>query len=227
MVPAIYCLAQNCLAQIMSPQPRESLQVFLCHGSEDKATVRGLYQRLRDDGFSPWLDEEDLIPGQDWELEIKKAVRAADVVVVCLSASSASRKGFAQKEIRIALDEADKQPEGDLYIIPLRLEELELPDRLQRWHWVNFFDKDGYEKLIKALGLKSRRPVVASASPAEGGSRADSGSVADRSVHRKSLIGHRGLIQAGGAVLVILVSIWFIWGLGISPVGDQPITAIR
>jgi hypothetical protein len=39
--------------------------------------VRGLYARLTKDGVDryAWLDKEKLLPGQDWELEIRKAVR--------------------------------------------------------------------------------------------------------------------------------------------------------
>ena len=40
-------------------------RVFLCHSSADKEAVRKFYQRLRRDGFKPWLDEEDILPGQD------------------------------------------------------------------------------------------------------------------------------------------------------------------
>ncbi|MGE5376772.1 MAG: TIR domain-containing protein [Bacteroidota bacterium] len=35
-----------------------------------------------------WLDKEKLLPGADWDLEIRKAVRACDVVVVCLPKDS-------------------------------------------------------------------------------------------------------------------------------------------
>jgi hypothetical protein len=45
--------------------PRQ-LRVFLCHSSGDKPKVRDLYRRLQQDGFAPWLDEEDLVPGQDF-----------------------------------------------------------------------------------------------------------------------------------------------------------------
>jgi TIR domain len=39
---------------------------FLCHASDDKAHVREVYHRLRTgEGFEPWLDEEDLLPGQE------------------------------------------------------------------------------------------------------------------------------------------------------------------
>lgn len=58
------------------------LKVFLCHSSGDKDAVRNLYQRLSKDAFDPWLDEEKLIGGQNWEYEIRKAVRQTDVVIV-------------------------------------------------------------------------------------------------------------------------------------------------
>jgi hypothetical protein len=97
-----------------------SLRVFLCHSSADKAAVRDLYKFLKASGFDPWLDEEDLVAGQDWEYEIRKAVRESDVVLVCLSQNSINKSGFIQKELKYALDVADEQPEGVIFIIPLK-----------------------------------------------------------------------------------------------------------
>lgn len=51
------------------------LRVFLCHSSNDKPAVRELYQKLRAEPWNqPWLDEEELYPGDDWDLAIEKAV---------------------------------------------------------------------------------------------------------------------------------------------------------
>lgn len=130
---------------------KHHLRAFLCHSSGDKAAVRDLYDRLKADGFDPWLDEESLLPGQDWALEIPKAVRASHVVIVCLSKSSITKEGFVQKEIKYAMDVADEKPEGTIFIIPLRLEDCDAPERLGRWHRVDLFDKRGYEKLRLAL----------------------------------------------------------------------------
>jgi uncharacterized protein (TIGR02646 family) len=127
------------------------LSIFLCHTSGDKPLVRGLNRRLVADGFDAWLDEEKLMPGQDWDLEIRKAVRSSDTVVVCLSNGSITKEGYVQKEIRLALDIADEKPEGTIFLIPVRLEECEVPDRLRKWQWVNLFDEAGYGKLIRAL----------------------------------------------------------------------------
>ena len=65
------------------PEPKRSLKVFLCHAHADRGAVRGLYARLTtlvpgasagEDGVDAWLDKEKLLLGQDWELEIRKAV---------------------------------------------------------------------------------------------------------------------------------------------------------
>jgi len=113
--------------------------------------VRDLYSRLKANGIDPWLDEENLLPGQDWHLEIRKAVRATDAVIVCLSQGSICKVGFVNKEIKYALDVADEQPEGTIFIIPLKLEDCTVPERLRSWQWVNFFEPRGYERLMHAL----------------------------------------------------------------------------
>jgi formylglycine-generating enzyme required for sulfatase activity len=146
-------------SRVPNPKPAadssRALRIFLCHSSVDKPAVRELYQRLRADGFEPWLDEEDLLPGQDWQREIPKAVRDADVVVVCLSRGSINKVGYVQKEIKFALDAADEQPENTIYVIPLKLEKCDVPERLNRWQWVNLFSPNGYERLMRALQVRA------------------------------------------------------------------------
>ena len=123
------------------------LKVFLCHSKDDKHKVRDLYRRLISNGFNAWLDEEKLLPGQNWDFEIRKAIRETDIVIACLSNNSVTKAGYVQKEIRFALDVANEQPEESIFIIPARLEECEVPTRLSKWQWVNFFKKNGYQKL--------------------------------------------------------------------------------
>jgi len=132
------------------------LKVFLCHASTDKPKVETLYRRLVEAGFDPWLDEEKLLPGQEWDLEIRKAVRASDVVIVCLTRNSVNKEGYVQKEIRVALDVADEKSEGTIYLIPARFEDCSVPERLNRWQWVNIYEKNGYRKLLSSLELRAK-----------------------------------------------------------------------
>jgi formylglycine-generating enzyme required for sulfatase activity len=133
---------------------KHPLKVFLCHAHADRSAVRALYTRLTNDGVDVWLDKEKLLPGQDWELEIKKAVRETDVVVVCLS-KQFNQAGFRQREVRLALDTAMEQPEGEIFIIPARLEECDNLESLRKWHWVDLFEDDGYYMLVRALRARA------------------------------------------------------------------------
>jgi hypothetical protein len=134
---------------------KRPLRVFLCHASGDKPVVRTLYERLVGDGIDAWLDKEKLLPGQNWQMEIPKAVTNSDVVIVCLSSQSVTKEGFVQKEIRFALDVADEKPDGTIFIIPARLENCDVPERINKFQWVDLFSADGYDWLLKALQLRA------------------------------------------------------------------------
>lgn len=124
--------------------------VFLCHASEDKPAVRGYAGRLAEAGFTTWLDEEALLPGQDWDVEIRKAIERSCAVIVFLSART-QKRGYIQKEIARVLDESERQPEGTIFLIPAKLEPCEVPDRLSRWQWVDLASPAGFNRLCKAL----------------------------------------------------------------------------
>jgi outer membrane protein assembly factor BamD (BamD/ComL family) len=134
---------------------KRALKVFLCHASGDKPQVRVLYKRLVVEGVDVWLDQEKLLPGQDWRVEIPRAVKEADVVVVCLSNKSITKEGYIQKEIKSALDAAEEKPDETIFLIPARLEDCPVPEKISRWQWVDLFEENGYEKLLRSLKLRA------------------------------------------------------------------------
>lgn len=99
-------------------------RIFLCHASEDKPQVRDVYQRLAEiPEFEPWLDEEEILPGQDWDYEIERALGQSDFVMVFLSERSVGKIGYVQREFRWAMRHAEEMPEGYIHtIVPIRLE---------------------------------------------------------------------------------------------------------
>ncbi|MDU0291064.1 toll/interleukin-1 receptor domain-containing protein [Saccharothrix longispora] len=135
----------------VTTSPADRKPVFLCHASQDKPAVRALHARLRSDGFDPWLDEEDLLPGQDWDRQIRYALRDSVAVLVLVSAESVVKRGYLQKEIRQVLDIADEFPDGAIFVIPVLLGDVALPDRLARWQAAALFRPDGYDRLLRSL----------------------------------------------------------------------------
>ena len=138
---------------------KSEIQIFLAHASEDKPAVFALYDRLKAAGYKPWLDKKNLIPGQIWRDEIPKAIKASDIFVACLSSKSANKRGYIQREFRIALDTLGEMPSGTIYFIPMRLEECEIPDlrlsegglNLRDIHWLDYWEADGFEQLERAI----------------------------------------------------------------------------
>jgi len=102
--------------------------------------VRDVYKRLvAETWIEPWLDEEKLLPGQDWNLEIEKAVEASDVVIVCVSSTSVAKEGYVQKELRQVLGIALEKLEGAIFILPVRLDDCELPRQIKDKQALDYF----------------------------------------------------------------------------------------
>jgi hypothetical protein len=131
--------------------PSRPLKVFVSYASEDKGSVLSLVRKLRKDKFDPWLDIAGLKPGQDWEFEIHRAMLESDAILLCLSARSLEKRGFVQKERLIALDLAQEQPEGTIFVIPVMLENVTPPASLRKLQWTRLFERGGYSRLVDAL----------------------------------------------------------------------------
>ena len=68
-----------------------------------------------------------------------------------------------QREIKYALDAAAQHSDESIFLIPARLEDCEVPERLRKWHWVDLFTDDGFDRLMTALQARAlalqKKPV--------------------------------------------------------------------
>lgn len=142
----------------MSGTDEMKLIVFISHASEDNAAAKRLTKRLKEDGFDPWLDEERLLPGQGWDLEIEKAMRESGAILLCFSQESVSKESYIQKEYKRAMRIQEEKPEGTIFVIPVRLDDCELPFYLREIQWVDY--PDDYDRLVAALNLRAGKKAV-------------------------------------------------------------------
>jgi formylglycine-generating enzyme required for sulfatase activity len=124
--------------------------IFISHITEDKPRVREVNRRLRDRGYRTWIDE-DLLGGQEWDEQIQRAMDKAEAVIVFLSSHAVKKESYYQEEIEWALRRQAQQPEGKIFLIPVLLEECELPRNLAKLQRVRLRDPDGWEKLLASL----------------------------------------------------------------------------
>ncbi|MFM7574553.1 MAG: SUMF1/EgtB/PvdO family nonheme iron enzyme [Snowella sp.] len=143
----------------------EQFDVFLAHNSVDKPLVREISARLRERGLNPWLDEEQIAPGELFQEAIQKAIphiKSAAIVV--------GKSGLGQWQV-IELHTLTSQfVKKRIKVIPILLPEVsELPEDLlflQGFNWVSFkqiTDEDAFYRLI--WGITGKKPQLTNSSP--------------------------------------------------------------
>ncbi|MEE8432609.1 MAG: toll/interleukin-1 receptor domain-containing protein, partial [Candidatus Desulfatibia sp.] len=151
----------NCLEKLETDEFLAQLsgRIFLSYAREDVKKVESLYNNLRQAGFAPWMDTQDILPGELWEESINNAIRNSEFFIACISRSSLTKRGMLQKELKLAIDIWKQMLDKDIYLIPVRLEPCECPESLAKFQWVNIYEDDGWQRLISALrkGLMLRK----------------------------------------------------------------------
>lgn len=132
--------------------------IFLSYSRDDQDIVKDAYNRLLAEGYKPWMDQFDILPGENWERAIRIAITGADFYLIFLSENSVNRRGVLQKEIRTALDTWKGMLSDDIYLIPVRLSVCQIPEEISSFQWVDLFEEPGWERLLSAIkaGLKRR-----------------------------------------------------------------------
>jgi hypothetical protein len=142
--------------------PETKPRLFLAYAAEDLPAVRMLYDSLVTAGCLPWLDREKLLPGQNWPRSIERAIHMSDFFVPCFSKRSANKPGGFHSEMRYALDCASRLPLDDIFIMPVRLDNCRVPNRITaQIQYVDLFPdwKHGFDRLMSSMRneMKNRR----------------------------------------------------------------------
>jgi hypothetical protein len=133
-------------------------KIFISYAHLDKEKVVEIHRKLISEGFSPWMDTQ-IHGGETWLTAIEIALEGSDFQLIILSKNSSDRRGEIQVEIKKALEIRDRMLGTDIGLIPVRLEEVEIPRELRGIQWIDLFKPDGWGKLIAALqeGMRRRR----------------------------------------------------------------------
>ncbi len=134
--------------------PRK-LKVFLSYASEDKAKVTSLASSLRKHNLDVWRDKDRILPGQNWEEEIHKALEEADIVILLLSKKSVDKEGYVQLEFEMALEKSRKKPSGTIYLIPALLNRCTIPVKFSKFEFLHLYKKDDYRLLLLSLSKRA------------------------------------------------------------------------
>lgn len=137
--------------------------IFLSYAREDRAAVENLYLKLRQSNLEVWMDKpppphvlEGIKPGERWDTVLRQRMRDASHVLVFLSKASVAKRGYVQREYRLALSYAIERPSDVPYLIPVLLDDCKPPDyridnlSLDQFDWYRMYES-GPEDLVEYL----------------------------------------------------------------------------
>ncbi|HEY4288016.1 MAG TPA: toll/interleukin-1 receptor domain-containing protein [Puia sp.] len=135
--------------------------VFLSYAREGIRYAEKLYLDLRLEEIDIGMDVKCLLPGQNWKKEITNAIRTCNFFIMLISRHSINKRGYVQKEVKIALDVPDKISTGQIFLIPVRLEDITpVDDELLNLNWVNLYESypKGVNSVLSALSDAGKLP---------------------------------------------------------------------
>jgi hypothetical protein len=138
----------------ISLRPNNQPRIFIAYVLEDVATAEKLFRSLEARGYAPWLDRRKLLPGQNWPRRIQDAIESTDFFIPCFSGKSVQKRGGFQAEIRHGLECAKRMPLDDVFMIPARLDDCRIPDRIRReTQYVDLFPdwSAGLERILSII----------------------------------------------------------------------------
>jgi len=97
-------------------------QVFISYSRENEIEAKKLSDKLNKKfpNIAPWIDRVNLLPGQNWKVEIAKAISESQFFITLLSKKSVEKIGYFQQELKIAQAKALLYPVSKIFIIPIR-----------------------------------------------------------------------------------------------------------
>ncbi len=132
-------------------------KVFISYAKEDYAFAEKLYDFLLHNKFKPWLDKKGILPGQNWDSIIKKNLKEANYIILLLSETSVKKRGYVQREFKLALDYFQEKLEDDIYLIPLKINDCNIPNNLSGFQWIEYNTEDCFNQILESLTIQKNK----------------------------------------------------------------------
>ncbi len=138
-------------------EERKSVNIFISYASEDRLDAKIIYKHLSEVGFDPWIDVCKLVGGELWDRRVMKALNQADFFLACLSTESVKKRGYVQREFKRALELWETKLLDDIYVIPVKLDQCEVPADFRRFQWIDYEYGGGLVEIVECITEGLRR----------------------------------------------------------------------
>lgn len=124
-------------------------KVFVSHASEDKERfVLDFATKLRAKGVDAWLDKWEILPGDSLiDKLFEEGIKNAQAVIVVVSTFSVN-KPWVREELNAAVV---KKINNGSKLIPVVIDDCNVPEALQSTVWVKITDLDNYDAELNSI----------------------------------------------------------------------------
>jgi len=122
-------------------------RTFISYSRVNKEFASKLAKGLRAESYPVWFDLFDIPTGSRWDDEVERALRECAIFMIILTPASIASENV-KDEIGYAIDHGKR-------ILPVLLENCDVPLRLRRFQYVDFTKKsfeEGFENAKELLG---------------------------------------------------------------------------
>ena len=137
-------------------------KVFISHASEDKERfVVEFAKKLRTYGVDAWLDRWEMLPGDSLIAKIfEEGIKNADAFIIVLSKNSVN-KPWVREELNAGFV---KRISEKTRIIPVIIDECEIPECLKSTLWERIDNLESYEENLERIlqsifGVSEKPPI--------------------------------------------------------------------
>lgn len=165
---------------------------FISYSRRNKEFAAKFAKELRSAGYPIWFDLFDILTGVRWDDEVEKALRESSIFVIVLTPASIASENV-KDEIGYAIDNGKR-------ILPILLEQCEVPFRLRRFQYVDFTTKsfeEGFEsakELLSGLINEESTPIPAKNSTVE-----------NQTTHKAKYVGYAQVKPASSRKLIVSI----------------------
>jgi len=139
-----------------------SASIFISHAGQDLKVANTLCRALEGRGFKCWISGRDILPGENFQVAIVRAIRAARIMLLVFTGNSNNSEEMT-KELALA-------SQHRLIVIPLRIEDV-TPNEAFSYEfatrqWIDFFAD--WEAAMDQLSLRISTAIAADPALASG-----------------------------------------------------------
>ena len=127
------------------------MKAFISYPREQFQVAKVIYDILQQVGITTFLDKKSLTVGDEWEAKIFRELKHADFVILICSKETFSKSTMIARELELIYKRLPNNITNPLYLKPVKIGEVVLPDQISRIHYTMYKSKNFKNEILQSV----------------------------------------------------------------------------